>query len=145
VLQRAYVDAQVDPTTVDYVAAHGTGTILGDPLEATALGAVLGYGRDASTPTLLGSAKSNFGHTESAAGIAGVIKVLLAVQNKTLPPTVNFAGPNRYIDFDAERLEVVEDPREWPEYNGHAVAGVSAFGFGGTNAHVVISEYNAED
>ncbi|ARV65941.1 polyketide synthase [Corynebacterium glutamicum] len=145
VLQRAYVDAQVDPTTVDYVEAHGTGTILGDPIEATALGAVLGYGRDASTPTLLGSAKSNFGHTESAAGIAGVIKVLLALQNKTLPPTVNFAGPNRYIDFDAERLEVVEDPREWPEYNGHAVAGVSAFGFGGTNAHVVISEYNAED
>ncbi|BAU97232.1 polyketide synthase [Corynebacterium suranareeae] len=145
VLQRAYVDAQVDPTTVDYVEAHGTGTILGDPIEATALGAVLGYGRDASTPTLLGSAKSNFGHTESAAGIAGVIKVLLSLQHKTLPPTVNFAGPNRYIDFDAERLEVVEDPREWPEYNGHAVAGVSAFGFGGTNAHVVISEFNAED
>ncbi|ALC06926.1 polyketide synthase [Corynebacterium deserti GIMN1.010] len=145
VLERAYVDAQVDPTTVDYVEAHGTGTILGDPIEATALGAVLGEGRDASTPTLLGSAKTNFGHTESAAGIAGIIKVLLSLQHKTLPPTVNFAGPNRYIDFDAERLEVVEDPREWPEYNGYPVAGISGFGFGGTNAHVVMSAFNAAD
>ncbi len=145
VLQRAYMDAHVDPTTVDYVEAHGTGTILGDPIEATALGAVLGQGRDAAAPTLLGSAKSNFGHTESAAGIAGIIKVVLAMQNKTLPPSVNYAGPNRYIDFDAERLEVVEDPREWPEYNGRAVAGVSGFGFGGTNAHVVLSEFNPAD
>ena len=145
VLQRAYVDARVDPTTVDYVEAHGTGTILGDPIEATALGAVLGQGRDSATPTLLGSAKTNFGHTESAAGAAGIIKVVLAMQNKTLPPSVNYAGPNRYIDFDAERLEVVEDPREWPQYSGHAIAGVSGFGFGGTNAHVVVSEFNPED
>lgn len=145
VLQRAYVDAQVDPTTVDYVEAHGTGTILGDPIEATALGAVLGYGRDQAQPTLLGSAKTNFGHTESAAGIAGIIKVLLSMQHKTLPPTVNFAGPNRYINFDAERLEVVEDPREWPEYSGVALAGISGFGFGGTNAHVVMSEFNEAD
>lgn len=145
VLQRAYMDARVDPTTVDYVEAHGTGTILGDPIEATALGAVLGQGRDSATPTLLGSAKTNFGHTESAAGIAGIIKVVLAMKNKTLPPSVNYAGPNRYIDFDAERIEVVEDPREWPQYSGRALAGVSGFGFGGTNAHVVISEFNPED
>lgn len=145
VLQRAYMDARVDPTTVDYVEAHGTGTILGDPIEATALGAVLGQGRDQSAPALLGSAKTNFGHTESAAGIAGVIKVILAMQHKTLPPTVNFTEPNRYIDFDAERLEVVEDPREWPEYNGYPVAGVSGFGFGGTNAHVVMSAYNPDE
>ncbi|WP_080791800.1 type I polyketide synthase [Corynebacterium pacaense] len=143
VLQRAYVDARVDPTTVDYIEAHGTGTILGDPIEATALGAVLGHGRSAENPALLGSAKSNFGHTEAAAGIAGIIKVVLAMRNRTLPPSVNFSGPNRYIDFDAEHLEVVEDPREWPEYSERPTAGVSAFGFGGTNAHVVVTDFDS--
>lgn len=142
VLQRAYADAGVDPAQVDYVEAHGTGTILGDPIEASALGAVLGVGRTNATPTLLGSAKTNFGHTESAAGAAGLIKVILSMQHNTLPPSLNFSGPNRYIDFDAEHLEVVEDPREWPEYSGAKVAGVSGFGFGGTNAHVVLSSYD---
>lgn len=142
VLERAYRDAGVDPKLVDYVEAHGTGTILGDPIEATALGAVLGADRDAMEPTLLGSAKTNFGHSESAAGAAGLAKVLLSMQHNVLPPSINFAGPNRYIDFDAERLEVVEDPREWPEYSGKKIAGVSGFGFGGTNAHVVVSEFD---
>lgn len=144
VLRRAYADAGVDPRKVDYIEAHGTGTILGDPIEATALGEVLGAGRDADKPTLLGSAKTNFGHTESAAGAAGLIKVVLSMMGETLPPTLHFAGPNRYIDFDAEHLEVVEDPREWPEYSGHKIAGVSGFGFGGTNAHVVVSELEPE-
>ncbi|CAB0713276.1 polyketide synthase Pks13 [Corynebacterium diphtheriae] len=141
VLQRAYADAGIDPRYVDYVEAHGTGTILGDPIEATALGKVLGPGRDTATPTLLGSAKTNFGHSESAAGAAGLIKVVLSMMNNTLPASLNFAGPNRYVDFDAEHLEVVEDPREWPEYSGKKIAGVSGFGFGGTNAHVVLSSY----
>ncbi|SQG63449.1 polyketide synthase [Corynebacterium renale] len=145
VLQRAYLDAGVDPLDVDYIEAHGTGTILGDPIEATALGAVLGRGRENAKPTLLGSAKSNFGHSESAAGAAGLIKVALAMRHATIPPSINYAGPNRYIDFDAEHLEIVEDPREWPEYSGRKVAGVSGFGFGGTNAHVVVAEYVAED
>ncbi|MDU0479137.1 alpha/beta fold hydrolase [Staphylococcus chromogenes] len=145
VLQRAYADAGIDPADVDYVEAHGTGTILGDPIEATALGAVLGQGRDAASPTLLGSIKSNIGHTEAAAGSAGLAKVVLAMQHDALPPSINFAGPNRYIDFDAQRLEVVEDPREWPEYSGKKIAGVSGFGFGGTNAHVVVEEFRPED
>lgn len=145
VLQRAYIDAGISPTDVDYVEAHGTGTILGDPIEATAIGAVLGQGREAYNPTLLGSAKTNFGHTESAAGAAGLIKTVLAIKNDTLPPSLNFAGPNRYVDFDAERIEVVEDPREWPEYSGRKVAGVSGFGFGGTNAHVVLTAFDPED
>lgn len=145
VLQRAYVDAGVSPHEVDYVEAHGTGTILGDPIEATAIGAVLGQGRESYNPTLLGSAKTNFGHTESAAGAAGLIKTVLAIKNDTLPPSLNFAGPNRYVDFDAERIEVVEDPREWPEYSGQKIAGVSGFGFGGTNAHVVLSAFNPDD
>ncbi|MFD5868479.1 polyketide synthase Pks13 [Corynebacterium sp. NPDC060344] len=139
VLRRAYADAGIRPQDVDYVEAHGTGTILGDPIEASALGTVLGRGRDAASPTLLGSAKTNFGHTEAAAGVAGVIKVVLAMRNDVLPPSLHYAGPNPYIDFDAGRLEVVEDPREWPEYSGRKVAGVSGFGFGGTNAHVVLT------
>ena len=139
VLQRAYADAGVDPSQVDYVEAHGTGTILGDPIEATALGAVLGANRTPATPTLLGSAKTNFGHTESAAGAAGLIKVVLAMQHNVLPPSLNFTEPNRYINFDAEHLEVVADPREWPEYSGTKLAGVSGFGFGGTNATLIFS------
>ncbi|MCH6197308.1 acyltransferase domain-containing protein [Corynebacterium mastitidis] len=145
VLRRAYADAGVDPRDVDYVEAHGTGTVLGDPIEATALGEVLGAGRDAARPTLLGSAKSNFGHSESAAGSAGLAKVILGMTHDVLPPSIHYAGPNRYIDFDAERLEVVEDPREWPEYSGRKIAGVSGFGFGGTNAHVVVSDYDPAD
>ncbi|GAB3947089.1 polyketide synthase Pks13 [Corynebacterium tapiri] len=145
VLRRAYADAGVDPTEVDYVEAHGTGTILGDPIEANALGAVLGTGREAASPTLLGSAKSAIGHSESAAGAAALIKVVEAINHDTLPPSPNYSGPNRYIDFDAARLEVIEDPREWPEYSGRKVAGVSGFGFGGTNAHVVVSSFDPAD
>lgn len=139
VLRRAYADAGIRPQDVDYIEAHGTGTILGDPIEASALGTVLGRGRDAANPTLLGSAKTNFGHTEAAAGVAGVIKVVLAMRNDVLPPSLHYAGPNPYIDFEGGRLEVVEDPREWPEYSGRKVAGVSGFGFGGTNAHIVLT------
>ncbi|MGO1949068.1 MAG: acyltransferase domain-containing protein, partial [Mycobacteriaceae bacterium] len=122
----------------DYVEAHGTGTILGDPIEAGALGQVLGNGRDAASPLLLGSAKTNFGHTEAAAGVAGVIKVVTSMRHGVLPQSLNYTGPNPYIDFDRDHIEVIEDPREWPEYSGAPVAGVSGFGFGGTNAHVVV-------
>ncbi|AKE40068.1 polyketide synthase Pks13 [Corynebacterium camporealensis] len=144
VLQRAYADAGVSPSSVDYIEAHGTGTILGDPIEANALGRVLGQGRSDAEPTLLGSAKSNIGHSESAAGVVGLIKVIEAMRHDVLPPSINFSEPNRYVDFDAEKLEVVEDPREWPEYSGRKVAGVSGFGFGGTNAHVVLTDYRGE-
>ncbi|MDK8593751.1 type I polyketide synthase [Corynebacterium accolens] len=141
VLRRAYADAGVAPEDVDYVEAHGTGTILGDPIEASALGRVLGAGRGIESPVLLGSAKTNIGHSESAAGVVGLIKVIEAMRHDIIPANINYAGPNRYIDFVAERLEVVEDPREWPEYSGKKVAGVSGFGFGGTNAHVVLTDY----
>lgn len=145
VLQRAYRDAGVDPSTVDYVEAHGTGTILGDPIEAQALGQVLGAGRPAYDPLLVGSSKTNFGHTESAAGAAAIIKVVLSLQHDTLPPSLNYTEPNPYIDFEADRLEVVEDVREWPMYSGRRISGVSGFGFGGTNAHVVVSDFHPED
>src|SRR5699024_4926413 len=144
VLRQAYADAGVDPKEVDYIEAHGTGTILGDPIEATAIGQVLGRGRDADRPTLLGSAKTNFGHMESAAGAVGLAKIVLGMGHDALPPTLNFAGPNPYIDFEASRLSVVTETTPWPRYSGRAVAGVSGFGFGGTNAHVVVSEYRPQ-
>ncbi|WP_374693853.1 polyketide synthase Pks13 [Gordonia rubripertincta] len=145
VLRSAYTDAAIDPRDVDYIEAHGTGTILGDPIEADALGRVLGKGRDADKPTLLGSAKTNFGHLEAAAGAAGLIKVVLALGENKLPPSLNYAGPNPYIQFDALRLQVIGEATDWPRYSGHAVAGVSGFGFGGTNAHVVVREVTPED
>lgn len=141
VLRHAYRDAGINPAGVDYIEAHGTGTILGDPIEADALGRVVGRGRADDQPALLGSAKTNFGHLEAAAGAAGLIKVVLSMQEDTLPPTLNFAGPNPYIAFDKAHLQVIPEGAAWPRYTGTAVAGVSGFGFGGTNAHVVVREY----
>jgi acyl transferase domain-containing protein/thioesterase domain-containing protein len=129
---------------VDYVEAHGTGTVLGDPVEASALGAVLGRGREPDQPLLLGSVKTNLGHLEAAAGIAGLIKTVLALHHDQLPPHLHFATPNPHIDFDALRLRVVTDPEPWPRYSGTATAGVSAFGFGGTNAHILVQEYRTD-
>ena len=145
VLRRAYRDAQILPSGVDYIEAHGTGTVLGDPIEADALGRVVGRGRDADKPVLLGSAKTNFGHLESAAGAAGLIKVVLAMQEDALPPTLNYTAPNPYIPFDKAHLQVIPDGAKWPRYTGRAVAGISGFGFGGTNAHVVVHEYTGPD
>ncbi|WP_084478523.1 polyketide synthase Pks13 [Nocardia jejuensis] len=141
VLRRAYRDAGIAPSTVDYVEAHGTGTLLGDPIEADALGRVIGRGRDADKPALLGSAKSNFGHLESGAGAASLAKVIMGLQHNVIPPSINFAGPNPYIPWDQANLKVVAEPTEFPRYSGTATIGVSGFGFGGTNAHVVIQEY----
>ncbi|MEU3464243.1 beta-ketoacyl synthase N-terminal-like domain-containing protein [Streptomyces sp. NPDC006733] len=128
-------------TELDYVEAHGTGTALGDPIEAHALGAVLGRGRAADQPLLIGSAKTNVGHLEAAAGITGLVKTVLALHHDELPPHRNYTAPNPLIDFDALGLRVVDSAEPWPRYSGRATAGVSAFGFGGTNAHVVLEEY----
>ncbi|MHA3018810.1 polyketide synthase Pks13 [Mycobacterium sp. BMJ-28] len=140
VLRRAYKDAGIDPRDVDYVEAHGTGTILGDPIEADALGRVIGRGRAADKPALLGAVKSNVGHLESAAGAASLAKMALSLQHDKLPPSINYAGPNPYIDFDKEHLKVNDTVADWPRYSGHAIAGVSGFGFGGANAHLVLRE-----
>jgi len=145
VLRRAYKDAGIDPRTVDYIEAHGTGTVLGDPIEAEALGRVVGRGRPADRPALLGAVKTNVGHMESAAGAASVAKVVLALQHDKLPPSINFAGPSPYIDFDANRLKVIDTATDWPRYGGYALAGVSSFGFGGANAHLVVREVLPRD
>jgi polyketide synthase 13 len=140
VLRKAYKDAGINPRDVDYVEAHGTGTILGDPIEADALGRVIGRNRPADRPALLGAVKSNVGHLESAAGAASLAKMALALRNDKLPPSINYAGPNPYIDFEAVRLKVNDTVSDWPRYSGHAIAGVSGFGFGGANAHLVLRE-----
>ncbi len=145
VLRRAYKDAGINPRTIDYVEAHGTGTVLGDPIEAQALGRVVGRGRPADKPLLLGAIKTNVGHMESAAGAASLSKMVLSLQHGKLPPSINYAGPNPYIDFDASHLKVLTTVSDWPRYSGYAVAGVSSFGFGGANAHVVLREVLPRD
>jgi len=145
VLRRAYKDAGIDPRTVDYIEAHGTGTVLGDPIEAEALGRIVGRGRPADRPVLLGAVKTNVGHMESAAGAASVAKVVLALHHDKLPPSINYAGPSPYIDFDAMHLKVIDTVTDWPRYGGYALAGVSSFGFGGANAHLVVREVLPRD
>lgn len=141
VLRRAYRDAGIKPSTVDYIEAHGTGTPLGDPIEADALGRVVGRGRDADKPVLLGSVKTNFGHLESGAGVPALAKVVMAFQHNVLPPNINYSAPSPFIPFEQARLKVVDEPTEFPRYSGVATVGISGFGFGGTNAHVVLQEY----
>jgi phthiocerol/phenolphthiocerol synthesis type-I polyketide synthase A len=137
-LATAYARAGLDPAHIDYVEAHGTGTPLGDPIEAGALGAVLGADRDPDQPLLLGSVKGNLGHLESAAGIAGLVKTVLALHHDMVPPSLHCADGSALRD---ERLRLVTEPEPWPRYGGTATAGVSGFGFGGTNAHAVLEEW----
>jgi len=140
VLREAYRQAAVSPGKVQYVEAHGTGTLLGDPIEAKALGAVLGVERPPGRPCALGSVKTNLGHLEAAAGISGLIKVALALRHREIPPSLHFEKPNPYIPFDELPLRVQTKLSPWPARSGPALAGVSSFGFGGTNAHVVLEE-----
>ncbi|GAA1770519.1 type I polyketide synthase [Nonomuraea bangladeshensis] len=139
-LKAAYRDAGVDPLSVAYVEAHGTGTSAGDPVEITALDAVLGRGRPADRPLLVGSVKTNLGHTEGAAGVTGLIKSVLCVKHGWLPASLNFTTPNPAIDWDRLRVRVCDTGRPWPEGSGPRRAGVSSFGITGTNAHIVVEE-----
>ncbi|MGJ5803581.1 beta-ketoacyl synthase N-terminal-like domain-containing protein [Streptomyces europaeiscabiei] len=138
-LTTAYARAGLSPAHIDHVEAHGTGTPLGDPIEAGALGAVLGTGRDPDQPLLLGSVKGNLGHLESAAGIAGLVKTVLALHHDLIPPSLHCAEGSALKDD--VRLRVVTEAEPWPRYGGTATAGVSGFGFGGTNAHAVLEEW----
>jgi myxalamid-type polyketide synthase MxaE and MxaD len=140
VLREAYRQAAVSPGKVQYVEAHGTGTFLGDPIEAKALGTVLGVERPPGRRCALGSVKTNLGHLEAAAGIAGLIKVALALRHREIPPSLHFEKPNPHIPFDELPLRVQTTLSPWPAESGPALAGVSSFGFGGTNAHVVLEE-----
>ncbi|CAN5135286.1 hypothetical protein BH11PSE11_BH11PSE11_05040 [soil metagenome] len=141
VLHDACADASIDPSQIDYVEAHGTGTMLGDPIEAGSLGAVLGSARGTDRPLLIGSAKTNVGHLEAAAGITGMIKAVLALGHRVIPPSLHFESPNPHIDFTKLNVRVVSAIRDWPDSDHQATAGVSSFGFGGTNAHVVLQAW----
>ncbi|MDT5299408.1 MAG: hypothetical protein QOG79_2650, partial [Mycobacterium sp.] len=132
--------AGVAPSAVGYLEAHGTGTSLGDPIEAQAAGAVFGVGREASRPLLIGSAKTNIGHLEAAAGIAGVIKVILSLENELLPQHLHFQNPSPHIPWDRLAVQVVQEATPWERNGRPRIAGVSSFGFAGTNAHVILEE-----
>ena len=135
-LQRAGLAAR----DVDYLEAHGTGTSLGDPIEVRAAAAALGQGRDADQPLLIGSAKTNIGHLEAAAGVAGVLKVVLALEHQELPKHLNFRTPSPHIPWDKIPVKVVDEGCAWQRSDRPRIAGVSSFGFSGTNAHVILEE-----
>ncbi|MET7641790.1 SDR family NAD(P)-dependent oxidoreductase [Streptomyces sp. NPDC005438] len=140
VIRAAHTRAGVSAADIAYVEAHGTGTMLGDPIEAKALGAVLGDGRTSDRPCLIGSVKSNLGHMEAAAGIGGLIKTALMVRHRVVPPTLHYQAANPHIPFDDLPVRVADSLQSWPVADAPALAGVSSFGFGGTNAHLVLEE-----
>jgi len=135
-IRRALASADVAPHEIAYVEAHGTGTALGDPIEVNALAAALGVGRGPERRLWLGSAKTNIGHLESAAGIAGLIKTILALRHREIPPHLHYRTPSPHIAWDALPIGVAVARRPWPA--GPLLAGVSSFGFSGTNAHVIV-------
>ncbi len=134
-LRSAYACAGVDPARVSYVEAHGSGTSVGDAIEVQALGAVVGIRR--GTSCKIGSIKTNIGHLEAAAGIAGLVKVALALERGAIPPSLHFRA-NARLALDRRGLEVAAETGPWPAAEGAPIAGVSSFGFGGTNAHAVL-------
>lgn len=128
----------VDPEEIVYAEAHGTGTPVGDPIEAEALGSVLGRGRSPRRPCLVGSIKTNIGHLEAGSGVAGIIKAALVLKNRRIPPSLHFRTPNPRIDFDGLRLKVVTETMPLPETGQAPLAMVNSFGFGGANANAVL-------
>lgn len=139
VIRAALDAAQVAPHSISYVEAHGTGTPLGDPIEVGALAAALCEGRASDQPLLIGSVKTNLGHLEAAAGLAGVIKVILAMRRREIPPHLNFTSGNPHIDWTLP-ISVPTATTAWSPAGGPRLAGVSSFGFSGTNAHVILEE-----
>jgi len=137
-IRAALADANIAPSAVDYVEAHGTGTSLGDPIEVRALAAVFGQDRPSERPLQIGSAKTNIGHLESAAGIAGLIKLVLALQHEELPPHLHFKQPNPYIAWADLPVAVTTERSAWPAGDRRRIAGVSSFGVSGTNAHIIL-------
>ena len=144
VILAAQSNAGVDPSTISYIEAHGTGTVLGDPIEIMALTQAFQTSTQTKGFCAIGSVKTNIGHLDAAAGIAGLIKTVLALKHKLLPPSLNFERPNPQIDFTNSPFYVNTELREWQTIDSTRRAGVSAFGIGGTNAHIVLEEAAGE-
>ncbi len=144
-LERAYAGAGVSPTEVQYVEAHGTGTRVGDRAEVAALNAVLGAGRSTDHPCLIGSAKTNIGHAEAAAGVAGLIKAALCLKHGFIPPSLHCKEPNPAIPWSEIPFRVAREGIAWPRTSRPRLAGVSSFGISGTNAHIVLEEAPPEE
>lgn len=138
VLEDAYRDAGVDPRAVSYVEAHGTGTAAGDPIEAESIGKVIGRGRQGDSACLIGSVKTNLGHLEPASGVAGLMKLALALRHRTVPPNLHFQTPNPRIDFTGLGVRVPTAPTPLGSPGATVLAGINSFGFGGANAHAVV-------
>ena len=144
VIEEALSQAGFPPSDVDYLEAHGAGSALGDPIEVQAAAAVYGRGRVEDRPLLIGSVKTNIGHLESAAGVAGLIKVVLAMRHGVIPKQLHFRDPNPHLDWARLPVRVVSEATDWPRHADRpSRAGVSAFGISGTNAHVVVEGYGA--
>lgn len=142
-IRKALSEAGLEPDNLDYVEAHGTGTLLGDPVEVNALGRVLGNRRLA--PLLLGSVKTNFGHLEAAAGVAGLIKLVLALQHEEIPPHLHLKRKNPFIAWNDFQIDLPTKSHPWKRGVRRRIAGVSSFGFSGTNAHIVVEEAPLRD
>ena len=146
VIEEALSRAGIAPSEVDYLEAHGTGSAMGDPIEVRAAAAVYGRGRATERPLLIGSLKPNIGHPESAAGVAGLIKVVLAMQEELIPPQPDFRNPSPLIEWDELPARVTSQPTQWPLVPERPPrAGISAFGISGANAHVVVEGYGGSD